>query len=399
MRLREYRARPLAALALATVLAGVSGCVDGFGPGGSLVFKEVRTGGVTTCALTVEGHVYCWGGGKAGQLGNDNWVDAPGPQRMPGELTFARLAMGFVHGCGIATDGRTWCWGWNARGQLGAGHTNVHIGPIEVVTPVSFVDISAGWYHTCGLTADGAAWCWGAGGQGQLGDGGFQDRPVAVPVAGDLRFARIAAGGFHTCAVTAAGAAYCWGLNHLGQLGSGDTSDSPVPRPVAGGITFRSITAGYSHSCGLSGEKAWCWGSNTYGELATSGLELEGHPGTVQPHPTYGGYAFRAVEAGRDFTCAIGTNRRPWCWGRGYEGQLGTGTLRIEATPQYVAGFAGPSSYGRVDAEMIAPGKTVHTCALSTSGAVYCWGTGEFGGLGVPGTRHSAVPIRILLPS
>lgn len=101
----------------------------------------------------------------------------------------------------------------------------------------------------------GALWAAGCGEDG-LG-------PSGAP-----RFVAIAAGGDHTCALAEDGTAWCWGSDTRGQLGDGAPVGEPraVPVRVAGGLAFVSLALGEHHSCGIAGGgEAYCWGSGGYG--------------------------------------------------------------------------------------------------------------------------------------
>jgi alpha-tubulin suppressor-like RCC1 family protein len=93
-------------------------------------------------------------------------------------------------------------------------------------------------------------YCWGANTSGQLGDGTTIDRMTPVLAGSGRSFFMASAGGSHTCGVaaqsgpplTGSGDAYCWGSNSngqlgdgaFGQLGNGNTTDSSVPVKVSG---------------------------------------------------------------------------------------------------------------------------------------------------------------------
>ena len=125
----------------------------------------------------------------------------------------------------------------------------------------------------------GRAAAWGYNANGQLGNNSTTDATVPVPVntsgvlAGKTVTA-IAAGSNHTC-VVAKDRAFCWGDNSLGQLGNNSTTGSPVPVAVntdgvLAGKTVTAITAGITHSCVVAEGRAFCWGSNSLGSLATT---------------------------------------------------------------------------------------------------------------------------------
>lgn len=120
---------------------------------------------------------------------------------------------------------------------------------------LSFSIISAGQDHTCGLTKAGEAYCWGSNSNGQLGIGNADDERHEIPlrVAGHLHFQSLSAGFQHNCALDADGRAYCWGSNEYGQLGTGSRTQSSEPIAVVDSTKFDSISAGATHTCGVAG--------------------------------------------------------------------------------------------------------------------------------------------------
>ena len=80
-----------------------------------------------------------------------------------------------------------------------------------------------------------------------------------------------------------------------------------------------------------------------------------------------------AVAAGSAHTCAISASGGVLCWGSNAYGQLGDGTTADHLTPTAVIGLQ--------DAIAIAAGQR-HTCAVTTGGAAVCWGDNSQGQLG-----------------
>jgi alpha-tubulin suppressor-like RCC1 family protein len=95
-----------------------------------------------------------------------------------------------------------------------------------------------------------------------------------------------------------------------------------------------------------------------------------------------------AVAAGDYHTCALTKTGAVQCWGNGSSGQLGTGTLNASSVPVAVSGL----SSGVVS---IAVGLS-YSCAVKSTGAVYCWGGNGGGQLsGSVSGMYSAIPVQV----
>lgn len=90
---------------------------------------------------------------------------------------------------------------------------------------------------------------------------------------------------------------------------------------------------------------------------------------------------WQQVDAGAAHTCAVRSDGRLFCWGRGDHGELGNGAEDDHARPVEVAG-------GRTDWAVVSAG-AFHTCARRLTGQLYCWGQDDWGQLGDGGTNTS----------
>ena len=81
-----------------------------------------------------------------------------------------------------------------------------------------------------------------------------------------------------------------------------------------------------------------------------------------------------AVSPGVWHTCAVTDTGAPWCWGQNEDGQLGDGTTEGRLLPVAVTG-------GLSGVTDMAAG-IQHTCAVDGAGAAWCWGTDYDGILG-----------------
>lgn len=83
------------------------------------------------------------------------------------------------------------------------------------------------------------------------------------------------------------------------------------------------------------------------------------------------GFQLQSIGTGLSHTCALTTSGAAYCWGKG--GLLGDGTTSDRSTPTAVAGGL---TFG-----FLAVGSS-HSCGLVTGGAAFCWGNNSTGGLG-----------------
>jgi alpha-tubulin suppressor-like RCC1 family protein len=351
----------------------------------------VAAGGWHTCALTSAGGVKCWGANEAGQLGDGTTTNHSAPGDVAGLTSgIAAVAAGGSHTCALTTAGGVKCWGENTNGQIGDGTTTNRSTPVDVAGLSSGVAaVAAGGSHTCALTTTGGVKCWGANDAGQLGDGTATDRSTPVDVVGlTSGVAAVAAGSSHTCALTTTGEIKCWGHNHASQLGDGFTiSGSSTPLDVMGlSSGVDAAVAGGGHTCALtSGGGLKCWGNNAYGQLG-DGTIVTGRSTPVDVAGLASGVT--AVAAGWGHTCALTTADGVKCWGSNRSGQLGDGTTSDRSTPVDVPGLSS-------EVDDVAAGGD-HTCAVTTSGGVKCWGENGYGQLGDGTITNHSTPVDVV---
>jgi alpha-tubulin suppressor-like RCC1 family protein len=352
-------------------------------------FIKIVSGSAHTCALTSAGAVKCWGDNVFGQLGDGTTTDRSTPVDVVGLSSgVTALAAGSAHTCAVTSGGAVKCWGQSGYGQLGDGtYWGEHSTPVDVVGLTnSVIALTAGWGHTCALVSGGAVKCWGYNGEGELGDGTTTQRNTPVDVVGlTSSGTALAAGLYHTCSVTSSGAVKCWGNNDSGQLGDGTYwEDRSTPVDVVGltsGVT--ALATGDFHTCALvSGGVVKCWGENTSGQLGNDATTNRSTPVEVVGLTS----AVTALEGGSAHTCALASGGSVKCWGDNSSGQLGDGTTTQRSMPVEVVGLTG--------AGVALAAGSAHTCVVTSSGAVKCWGANHYGQLGNSTTQRS-VPVDV----
>ena len=365
-------------------------------------FSSVSAGVYHSCGVTPTGAAYCWGWGGDGQLGSGSRPPAPAPLAaaqtpvaVAGGHVFATLSAGYRHSCGVTTSNEAYCWGDNYWGELGNGSTTSSLAPVQIAAALPFAGVQVGARHSCGVTTTHAAYCWGDNAAGQLGDGSGVASSSPVAVAGGLSFDALSVGGFHSCGLESNGAAHCWGSNEEGQIGDGTTNASIKPGAVAGGHAFVALSAGLFHTCGITSSGSYCWGYDADAELgtgATSAPEVCSgrYPCSTLPVAVAGGHNFAALSAGQFHTCAVeATSGAGYCWGNSEMGQLGIGVTGHG--PEFCSGqfpcSSVPLAVARGLRYVLTSAGAYHTCAVTTTQTVYCWGINADGQLGVPTTE------------
>lgn len=195
----------------------------------------------------------------------------------------------------------------------------------------------------------------------------------------------VAAGTSHSCARLSGGGLKCWGDNGFGQLGDGTTVQHLTPVSVSGlSSGVAGVVAGDAHTCALtSAGGAKCWGDNSFGQLGNGTTTQLTTPGNVSGLAS----GVANIAAGADHSCAITTAGAVRCWGYNGDGELGNGTTTDNPTPGTVSGLTSGVA-------AVAAG-AYHTCAATTAGAAKCWGYNAYGELGNGTTTASLTPASV----
>jgi alpha-tubulin suppressor-like RCC1 family protein len=198
------------------------------------------------------------------------------------------------------------------------------------------------------------------------GDGMAEIAVAVIPGGSTLK-----AGVLHACGIATDGL-YCWGDNAHGQLGNGTRTAAPTPRKVNGGLTFLSVSPAWDFTCGITTIGAYCWGSTAAGQLGDGKAAFNTY--VLSPVKVLGSDSFTRISSSGTITdesgatcldatcfahsCALTGSGEIRCWGSG-----------IGATPE-------PLIFN-VRFKDVSLGYT-YSCGLDFGQVAYCWGAGGY---------------------
>jgi alpha-tubulin suppressor-like RCC1 family protein len=152
------------------------------------------------------------------------------------------------------------------------------------------------------------------------------------------------------------------------------------------------IATGVSHTCAVIQDgTVVCWGNNGIGQLGEPPGAARTTPGPSLIGPTN----VLQLSAGWEHSCAVTRSGAVWCWGYNSHSQLG----RVDQprTPVEVQTLGGEALQVGCHGDTIDLGRGGFTCALLRTGKVRCWGANTHGQLGNGSLfESSATPADVL---
>lgn len=329
-------------------------------------------------------------------------------------LSAAEIAAGnktALYTSDISDGGNLFGWGANGSGQIGDGTqedrlspvTSAEAGPwLTVVTNLTGISDSTLEGHGLAIKADGAGgtqgtlWAWGDNSRGQLGQGDTTNRLVPTQIGSASNWIAVEAGSAFSMALNANGEIYLWGDNRFGQLGSAvlaDFQSTPTKLKDKDGTsinndTWISIAAGADYALAVHGNSStatygniYGWGRNSVYQLGLGHNSPVSGPSSVTRIP--GSTLWRKVEAGTTASFAIDSSGYLYSWGEGGFGGLGLGAN--QGTSIWLATTPTRESTARRFAKVSAGSS--HTLALTSTGQLFATGQNASGQLGIAGNQ------------
>lgn len=138
---------------------------------GRLELEQIVTGGAYSCGLETGGSAYCWGLGFPADPGGPPFRRTSGDPLphgsvpVPIETTGAEwiaLSAGNMQTCALTVDGEVYCFRVTPM-------QGVDKRPIRIESDDTFVKLAVGGLHACAIGADALAYCWGRSHAAQVG--------------------------------------------------------------------------------------------------------------------------------------------------------------------------------------------------------------------------------------
>ena len=170
----------------------------------------------------------------------------------------------------------------------------------------------------------------------------------------------------------------------------------PAPAPVPSGPSTPPLTLSYASPAFSSAQSSQTVSATVTGGSGTKTFSVSGTlPPGVTFDATTGAFvgpsswslSATKVASGGEHTCALTTSGGVQCWGTGQEGRLGRNSYTGSSTPVDVVGLTS----GVIDISA----NSGHTCAVLSDGTVKCWGRSAEGQAGTISGFSQPAPVDV----
>ncbi|XP_062939514.1 X-linked retinitis pigmentosa GTPase regulator isoform X2 [Cynocephalus volans] len=301
------------------------------------------------------------------------------------------LSCGDEHTAIVTGNNKLYMFGSNNWGQLGLGSKSTVSKPtcVKALKPEKVKFAACGRNHTLVSTEGGKVYASGGNNDGQLGLGDTEERNTFHLIhffTSQHKIKQLSAGSNTSAALTEDGDLFMWGDNSEGQIGLRNITNVCVPHQVTIGKPISWISCGYYHSAFVTMDgELYTFGERECGKLGLPDQLLFNHR-TPQPVPGIPEKVIQ-VACGGGHTVAL-TEKAVYAFGLGQFGQLGLGTFLFESSePRVIEHIKNHKiSY-------ISCGEN-HTSLLTDLGLLYTFGDGRHGklGLGLENFTNQFIP-------
>ncbi|NP_001354178.1 X-linked retinitis pigmentosa GTPase regulator isoform H [Homo sapiens] len=302
----------------------------------------------------------------------------------PGKFWFkndvpVHLSCGDEHSAVVTGNNKLYMFGSNNWGQLGLGSKSAISKPtcVKALKPEKVKLAACGRNHTL-VSTGGNVYATGGNNEGQLGLGDTEERNTFHVISfftSEHKIKQLSAGSNTSAALTEDGRLFMWGDNSEGQIGLKNVSNVCVPQQVTIGKPVSWISCGYYHSAFVTTDgELYVFGEPENGKLGLPNQLLGNHrtPQLVSEIPE----KVIQVACGGEHTVVL-TENAVYTFGLGQFGQLGLGTFLFETSePKVIENIRDQTiSY-------ISCGEN-HTALITDIGLMYTFGDGRHGKLGL----------------
>eukprot|EP00817_Percolomonadidae_sp_ATCC50343_P005597 CAMPEP_0117432468 /NCGR_PEP_ID=MMETSP0758-20121206/11950_1 /TAXON_ID=63605 /ORGANISM="Percolomonas cosmopolitus, Strain AE-1 (ATCC 50343)" /LENGTH=619 /DNA_ID=CAMNT_0005222403 /DNA_START=265 /DNA_END=2120 /DNA_ORIENTATION=- len=296
---------------------------------------------------------------------------------------------------GLAEIGDAMTWGQNINGCLGHNDTRDRNTP-TVMKDFLYLDIYRLYVgrSSFAIMVNGALFSWGFGDHGITchGDTDHRSTPERVVYFQSIPVKKVAMGTNHAVILTRMGQVYTCGSNAYGQLGINleDTSSHFEPKPVYGldDIVIMDIVSGSDHCAALDDKgQVYVWGKGSEGQLGLGRTTNEIYPTKLKIDLGL----IKEIALGMMHSLALTVDGKLISWGRNNHGQLGNDlpdNVNELCYPQLIV------STVDLTFDFIACGAS-HSCACTTDGKLFMWGSNQFGQLGLGDHVDRTIPTHV----